>query len=107
MRHSQRSGVFEGQSNDPRAIAERVATYGLKVYCTDCGKQHRHFSGRGPRLGYVPSPCCGSRMRPARWRGWAAWRLSKRSERREEPATVPDRRIERVGGEFYMRGLDS
>ncbi len=107
MSHNARSGRFEGQRQDRKAIADRVATYGLKVFCTDCGKQHRHFTGRGERLRNIGSACCGARMHPSRWAGWATWRLAPRDARREEPAAVRDLRVERVGREFYMRGLDS
>ncbi len=102
-----RTGRFEGQRQDRKSIADRVATYGLRVFCTDCGKQHRHFTGRGARLRDLGSDCCGARMHPARWTGWAAWRLLPRSTRREETAGRRDERIERVGREFFMRGCDS
>jgi len=101
------SGRFEGQRQGRQAIADRVATYGLKVFCTDCGKLHRHRTGRGERLRTIGSPCCGARMHPARWAGWADWRNSPRLTRREEISQPADPRVERVGREFFMRGLDS
>jgi len=101
------TGAFEGQRQDRSAIADRVATYGLKVFCTDCGLQHRHHTGRAFRLRQVCSPCCGARMHPARWEGWAAWRLLPPAARREETVTPADERIERVGRNYYMRGCDS
>ena len=103
-----RSGYFEGQRQDPAAIAERVATYGLKVFCTECGKRHRHFARRGLRLRNTGSTCCGARMRPARWSGWESWRGTPPILRRQEPAHVePDPHVVRVGKDFFMRGLDS
>lgn len=102
-----RSGAFEGQSQDRAAIAERVATYGLKVFCTDCGLMHRHRTVPGDRLRSIPSVCCGARMRPSRWQGWEQWRNGPRALRREEPAALPDRRVVRRGGKYYMGGLDS
>ncbi len=99
--------LFEGQRQDRQTIADRVATYGLKVFCTDCGLQSRHHTGRGVRLRNVPSPCCRARMHPARWSGWEAWRVAPRDVRREDVAGVRDPRIERVGREYFMRGLDS
>lgn len=101
------SGAFEGQGQDRRAIAERVATYGLKVFCTDCGLMHRHRTAGGERLRSIPSVCCGARMRPKIWKGWDQWRRGPRDLRREEPAAVPDRHVVRVAGKYYMRGLDS
>ena len=100
-------GIFEGQNQNRRAIAERVATYGLKVFCTDCGLQHRHRTVGGERLRNIPSACCGARMHPARWGGWSEWRRGPRALRREEPAALPDRHVVRVAGNYYMRGLDS
>ena len=101
-------GAVEGQGQDRRAIAERVATYGLKVFCTDYGLMHRHRTVGGERLRSIPSACCGARMRPSRWKGWDAWRSGPRELRREEPAHAPgDRYVVRVGGKYYMRGLDS
>jgi hypothetical protein len=107
LRSNVRSGVFEGQSNDRRAIAERVATYGLRVFCTDCGLMHRHRSAGGDRLRSKASPCCGARMRPKVWNGWAQWRRASRVQRREEPAPLPDPYVARVGGKYFMRGFDS
>ena len=98
---------WTGQRQDRKSIADRVATYGLKVYCTDCGKQHRHFAQRGERLRMIGSPCCAARMHPARWGGWADWRLAAREVRRQEPAGVSDERVQRVGREYFMRGCDS
>lgn len=106
-RSTKPSGAFEGQHQDRRAIAERVATYGLKVFCTDCGLMHRHRTVGGDRLRNVPSACCGARMRPCRWKGWDAWRRGPRAARREEPAPLADRYVVRKGGKYYMRGLDS
>jgi len=103
----QRPDPFEGQSQDRRSIADRVATYGLKVFCTDCGLMHRHRALGGERLRNIPSVCCGARMRPSRWQGWAEWRRGPRELRREEPAALPDRHVVRVAGKYYMRGLDS
>jgi len=107
MTTARRSGRFEGQRQDRAAIADRVATYGLKVFCTDCGKLQRHFAARGERLRNIGSDCCGARMHPARWNGWAAWRMAPRDLRREETTTLRDERIQRVGGDFFMSGLDS
>ena len=107
LKQDQRTGPFEGQSQDRRAIAERVATYGLKVFCTDCGLMHRHRTVGGERLRTIPSACCGARMRPSRWQGWAEWRRAPRELRREEPARPSDPRVVRVAGEYYMRGFDS
>lgn len=107
MKREGRTGGWEGQSQSRASIADRVATYGLKVFCTDCGLQHRHFTGRGQRLRNVASPCCAARMHPARWSGWEAWRNKPRGLRREEAAAVADPRIVRVGGKSFMRGLDS
>ncbi len=101
------SGAFEGQRQDRRAIADRVATYGLRVFCTDCGRMHRHRGIGGERLRNIPSVCCGARMRPSRWRGWAEWRRTPRPSRREEPAPLPDPYVRRCGGEYFMRGFDS
>lgn len=95
--------AFEGQSQDRQAIADRVATYGLKVFCTDCGLMHRHRTIGGDRLRNVPSVCCGARMRPGRWKGWGEWRIGLR----QEPESPPDGRIIRKGGQYYMRGFDS
>lgn len=100
-------GVFEGQSQNRSAIADRVATYGLKVFCTDCGLMHRHRTIGGDRLRHKASACCGARMHPARWKGWDQWRRGPRGLRREEPAALPDRHVVRVEGKYYMRGLDS
>ena len=107
MDQGSRSGRFEGQRQDRKSIADRVATYGLRVFCTDCGKQSRHFTGRGARLREIGSACCGARMHPARWAGWATWRLLPRATRREETAGRRDERIERVGSDHFMRGCDS
>ena len=101
------SPAFEGQRQDRRAIMERVATYGLKVFCTDCGLMHRHRTVGGERLRSIPSACCGARMRPSRWKGWSEWRQSSRHLRREEPARPADPRVVRVAGQYYMRGFDS
>ena len=101
------SRLFEGQRQDRKTIADRVATYGLKVFCTDCGLLHRHHTGRGERLRNVSSPCCGARMHPSRWAGWDRWRMVSRDLRREEPATLADPRTMRVGKTVYMRGCDS
>lgn len=98
--------AFEGQAQDRQAIAERVATYGLKVFCTDCGRMHRHRQG-GDRLRHIPSACCGARMRPSRWNGWDEWRSSGRGMGREEPEAPPDPNVVRKGGEYYMRRFDS
>jgi len=100
-------GSYEGQLQDRRSIADRVATYGLKVFCTDCGLQHRHRTGVEERLRNIASPCCGARMHPGRWDGWAAWRKIRRDLRREVPVGKPDGRMFRVDGATYMRGLDS
>ena len=91
--------AFEGQRNDRRAIAERVATYGLKVFCTDCGLMQRHKTAGGERLRSIPSACCGARMRPRVWKGWAEWRSGPRELRRQEPAPVQDDHVVRVGSE--------
>ncbi len=99
------SGRFEGQRQDRKAIADRVATYGLKVFCTDCGKLQRHRTGYGQRLRYQASPCCLARMHPARWKGWELWRVEPRHSRREEPLPVMDGDVVKVGGQLYMRGL--
>jgi len=99
--------MFEGQRQDRESIADRVATYGLKVFCTDCGKLHRHFAARSERLRNVGSPCCGARMHPARWKGWDAWRMKPLHSRREETAGKRDDRILRLGGDYFMRGCDS
>lgn len=107
MARERRPGMFEGQSQSRESIADRVATYGLKVYCTDCGLQHRYFTGRGQRLREIGSACCAARLHPARWNGWAAWRLSPRDSRREEPTTPRDERIQRVGRDYFMSGCDS
>lgn len=80
------SGRFEGQANDRQAIIDRIATYGLRVFCTDCGRLHRHYAGRADRLRNLASPCCGARMRQVRWKGWQHWRTADREARREEPA---------------------
>lgn len=107
------SAAFEGQGQDRRAIAERVATYGLKVFCTDCGLMHRHRTVGGERLRSIPSVCCGARMRPSRWEGsassagWDKWRALPPGLGREEPAAPTDGRIVRKGGKYYMRKLDS
>ena len=102
-----RRHCFEGQHQDRRAIAERVATYGLKVFCTRCGLMHRHRTIGGDRLRNLPSPCCGARMRPARWKGWDEWRHRSRDTRAEEPVPLADAHVVRVGRHYYMRGLDS
>lgn len=107
LRSSQRSDLFEGQKQDRRAIADRVATYGLKVFCTECGLMHRHRTGGGERLRNIPSACCGARMRPSRWSGWAEWRRGPRTLRREEPQPLGDPHVVRKAGHYYMRGLDS
>jgi len=107
MGRNETNGAWEGQRQDRATIADRVATYGLKVFCTDCGLQSRHFTGRGQRLRNVASACCAARMRPARWSGWPAWRVAARGIRREDPQTVADPRVERVAGQSFMRGLDS
>ncbi len=100
------SGAFEGQRQDRKSIAERVATYGLRVFCTDCGLMHRHRTNGGDRLRNVPSSCCGARMRKAKWQGWDAWRRGPRELRRQEPAPM-DGYVVRRQGKYYMRGLDS
>ncbi len=97
----------EGQRQDRAAIADRVATYGLRVFCTDCGLMHRHRTIGGDRLRNVPSACCGARMRKAKWEGWPGWRSGPRELRRQEPEPLPDRYVVRRGGKYYMRGLDS
>jgi len=104
---AQRTGRFEGQRQDRATIADRVATYGLKVFCTACGKLHRHFAGRGERLRNIGSACCAARMRPSRWSGWPEWRLRSFEDRREEPAEAADPHVVRVGRDSFMRGLDS
>jgi len=100
-------GPHEGQRQDRLAIADRVATYGLKVFCTDCGMMHRHRKAGGERLRNVPSPCCAARMRPTRWGGWDEWRRGTRATRREEAAPFSDGYVLRRSGRYYMRGLDS
>ena len=107
LRSGGASGAFEGQGQDRRAIAERVATYGLKVFCTDCGLMHRHRTVGGDRLRNIPSACCGARMRPSRWQGWDEWRSSGPGLGREEPARPSDPHVARVGGDYYMRRLNS
>lgn len=104
---SRRSGHFEGQRQDPAAIADRVATYGLKVFCTECGKRHRHFTRRGIRLRSAASPCCGARMHPSAWPGWEMWSNKPPILRREEVADNADARLLRIGKDYYMRGIDS
>jgi len=99
--------AFEGQKQDRLSIAERVATYGLKVFCTDCGAMHRHRTAGGDRLRNIPSACCGARMRKAKWSGWDQWRRTPRPLRREEPAPPPDPYVVRKAGKYFMRGLDS
>lgn len=101
------SGGFEGQRQDSKAIAERVATYGLKVFCTDCGQLHRHRTGLGLRLRNTESPCCAARMRPVRWSGWAQWRAATRNTRRENPTPVTDPYVVRHGKKYFMIGFDS
>jgi len=100
------SGAFEGQRQDRKAIAERVATYGLRVFCTDCGLMHRHRTNGGDRLRNIPSGCCGARMRLAKWVGWDAWRHAARDSRREEPEPMIGY-VVRQHGKYYMRGFDS
>jgi len=107
LRSDGRSDPFEGQRQDRRAIADRVATYGLKVFCTDCGLMSRHRTVGGERLRHIPSICCGARMHPARWGGWGEWRRGPRALRREEPAAPADPHVVRKSGHYYMRGLDS
>jgi len=106
LRSHASSDPFEGQRQDRRAIAERVATYGLKVFCTDCGLMSRHRQG-GERLRHIASVCCGARMHPARWGGWGEWRRGPRALRREEPAAPADPHVVRKGGNYFMSGLDS
>lgn len=106
FRFDKTSQVFAGQRQDRAAIADRVATYGLRVFCTDCGLMSRHRQG-GERLRHVASVCCGARMHPARWGGWGEWRRGSRALRREEPTAPADPHVERKGGSYFMRGLDS
>ncbi len=101
-----RSAMFEGQNQSRKAIAERVATYGLRVFCTDCGLMHRHRTNGGDRLRNIPSGCCGARMRLAKWAGWDAWRRGPRDLRRQEPDPMEGYVVRRQG-KYYMRGLDS
>jgi len=99
--------AFEGQRQDRRAIAERVATYGLRVFCTECGLMHRHRTAGGERLRSIPSACCGARMRPSRWNGWDEWRALPPGLGREEASVPSDGRIVRKGGKYYMARFDS
>ncbi len=100
-----RSGAFEGQRNDRKAIADRVATYGLKVVCTDCGLLQRHRPGYGGRLRHQASRCCKARMHPVRWKGWEVWRVEPRHSRREEPVPTHGEGVVGIGGQFYMVSL--
>ena len=48
---------------------ERVAKFGLKVLCLNCGRRYRHRPEGPPRLRLrdAQSPCCNAPMRTVRW----------------------------------------
>lgn len=53
-----------------RAVASRVARFGRRVRCAQCGEEARVHTHAGERLRSLGCERCGGRLRPLTWRGW-------------------------------------
>lgn len=62
----------DAETRQRRAIAARVARFGRKVRCAECGERVRVRTSGAARLRSLACGHCGGRLRPLNWRGFDA-----------------------------------